>query len=811
MITATKERQDHGTSGLITGILILALLYFGREVFIPLALAGLLAFLLAPMTTRLERLGVPRTPSALLVIALTFSLLIVAGWAAMGQIYNLALEFPQYQQNVNEKVQELHLSSADKLTSTMQMITNVRKELATGNTTALPNAPIIATQASRRRQTARVPTQPLTTDATQKPTEPISVRIAEPDETMFAVALRNIRPLVRPMITAFVVFVFVVFMLLARDNLRDRAIRLAGDTHMHVTTVAMTDASSRVSRYLMMQFVVNASFGTIAGLGLWGIGVPHPLLWAVLAGLLRFIPYIGIWMAAAGPILLSLAATPGWGHFAWTVLLFVVLELIAGNVLEPLLYGSSTGISSLAILVAAIFWTWIWGPVGLLLSTPLTVCLVVIGRHFPQLQFLGILLSEDMVLAPPQRFYQRVLAFDRRDAEIILMEQLKTKSRAEVYDTVVIPALSLVEEGRHSEDLTNARSEQILESMEEILEELWMRRGAESAPAPASPLKIFCVPARDFADEISAQMIMHTVQDAGAVRVISSDVNNTDLAEMIDEEKPDVVCVVGTPPHALRPLKLRCHQLRARFPDQTVLACILTADCDLSGMRGRIAMEDAQHVACSVQQTRDYLLSLSSPMVKEPTGEPTGMETATPVTDAPPLPTLDIYSMSGESNEELFRHIAAHVARSFDAPIAMINVADEQTPFWKSQSGLSDEVANCDLRNSSICTRIALEGSTVVVPDTAADSRFAQDAFLCEKSVRFYAGAPLIAHDGREIGSICVLDTRPRQLTEQQKVHLQAAAELVMTAIELRTADGGSEVGPILDVGGEVRVASLPS
>jgi len=619
-------------------------------------------------------------------------------------------------------------------------------------------------------------------------------------------AVRNIRPLVRPMITAFVVFVFVVFMLLARDNLRDRAIRLAGDTHMHVTTVAMTDASSRVSRYLMMQFVVNVSFGAIAGLGLWGIGVPHPLLWAVLAGLLRFIPYIGIWMAAAGPILLALAAAPDWAHFAWTVLLFLVLELIAGNVLEPLLYGSSTGISALAILVAAIFWTWIWGPVGLLLSTPLTVCLVVIGRHFPQLKFLGILLSEDMVLAPPQRFYQRVLAVDRRDAEIVLMDQLKTKSRGEVYDTVVIPALSLVEEGRHSEDLTSVRSEQILESMEEILEELWMRSRVEPAALPASPLKIFCVPARDFADEISAQMIMHTVQDAGAVRVISSDVNNADLAEMIEVEKPDVVCVVGTPPHALRPLKLRCHQLRARFPDQTVLACILTADCDLSGMRGRIAMEDAQHVACSVQQARDYLLALSNPVVSEPAEA----EITTPVVEAMPLPALDIYALSGESNEELFRHIAMHVARSFDAPIAMINVADEQAPFWKSQSGLSDEMANCDLRNSSICTRIALEGSTVVVPDTAVDPRFAEDAFLCEKSVRFYAGSPLIAHDGREIGSICVLDTRPRQLTEQQKEHLRAAAELVMTAIELRTADGGGAVVPMLDVG-DVRVASLPS
>ena len=789
MLVAAKDRSNPSGYGFITGVLVLAVLYFGREVFIPLALAGLLAFLLAPMATGLERSGVPRAPSALLVIAVTFSLLMVMNWVVLGQIYNLALELPRYQENISEKVGELHLNSAGRLAGTMQMIANVNKELTTGSIgKAAQTAPILERQNPRSRQASRTPAPappPLTGDAAQKQPEPVSVRIAETEEPMVTVAMRNIRPLVPPMITAFVVFVFVVFMLLARDNLRDRAIRLAGDAHIHVTTVAMTDASSRVSRYLLMQFVVNLSFGAIAGLALWGIGVPHPLLWAMMAVLLRFIPYVGIWLAAAGPMLLALAASPGWGHFIWTALLYLALELIAGNVLEPLLYGASTGISSLAILVAAIFWTWLWGPAGLLLSTPLTVCLVAIGRHFPQLQFLGILLGEDMVLGVPQRFYQRILASDRRDAEILLVEQLKSKSRADVYDSMVIPALSLVEEGRHSEDLTAARSEEILQTMEEILEELWLRVALETAiaPVPTSPQKVFCVPARDFADEISAQMVMHTVAGAGDIRFVSSDVNNADLIEMIEVEKPNVLCVVGIPPHALRPLRLRCHQLRARFPDLTIVACILTADCDLSNMRGRVPMEDAQHVACSVQQARDYLMALANPVL------PAAVEDGTAVAaEATLLPPLDIYALSGDSDEELFQQIANHLARSFDTPIAMINVAGGEMRSWRAQIGLSEEAANCIARDSSICTKIAMEGAPLVVPDTAADPRFAEDAFLCEKSIRFYAGAPLIQQNGAEIGSICVLDTRPRQFTEQQREHLRTIAELVMNAIEMRNA-----------------------
>lgn len=775
--------MSNGTS-LIAGILVLAVLYFAREVFIPLALAGLLAFLLTPLATRLEHAGLRRTPAALLVIALAFSALSAMGWVVMGQVYNLALELPQYQQNVTDKVQKLHLNSTGKLTSTVQMMTNINKELSSNGAAN----PVPATPVPRRKSRA---TPPLAPDAAQKTGQPVSVRIEEPEDSMLVVAGRSIRPLVHPLITAFVVFVFVVFMLLGRDDLRDRAIRLAGDTRMHVTTVAMTDAGTRVSRYLLMQFFVNLSFGTLAGLALWAIGIPHPILWAVMACLLRFVPYIGIWLAAAGPLLLAMAISPHWSQFALTAGLFLLLELIAGNILEPLIYGSSTGISALAILVAAIFWTWIWGPAGLLLSTPLTVCLVVIGRHVPHLRFIGILFGEETVLAPPQRFYQRILASDSRDARALLEDLLKTKSHEEVYDCVLIPALSLIEEARHSEEITNVRAEQILQSIEELVDDLWVESPATASP-PASLQKIVCIPARDFADEITARLLMHAISQGGIVRVLSSDLSTPDLLDLVAFERAHVVCVVGTPPQAIRPLRLRCHQLRSHFPDLVIVACMLSSDCELSNIRSRIPMEDAQHVACSLQQAKEYLVSLSLPAAAAVQREASSTPTSTPVE---PTPRIDIYDSSAESAEEVFSHIASQLAKFFDAPIALINVADGQPRFWRAQSGLPGDahLTTEASRDFSICSQMTFDQPTIVIPDIAQDERFANDSFLREKGIRFYAGAPLTTHDGEVIGSICVLDTRPRQITDAQREHLQTVADLVMNAIELRSTTTSTE------------------
>jgi predicted PurR-regulated permease PerM len=264
-------------------------------------------------------------------------------------------------------------------------------------------------------------------------------------------------PLIQPLATTGIVVVLVVFMLLKREDLRDRFIRLVGSRDLHRTTEALGDAAERVGRYLLMQLVVNVAYGVPVGIGLWLIGVPNPLLWGMLSIVLRFVPFLGPIIAAAFPLALSIAVDPGWSMLLWTTALFIVLELISGNVLEPWLYGASTGLSSIAILAAAIFWTWPWGPVGLLLSTPLTVCLVVLGRYVPQFEFLNVLLGSEPVLEPAESLYQRLLAGDPDEATERAEEYLMSHSIFDYYENVAIPALSMFEQDRARGVLTDER------------------------------------------------------------------------------------------------------------------------------------------------------------------------------------------------------------------------------------------------------------------------------------------------------------------------------------------------------------------
>ena len=549
----------------MTGILVAAVLYFAREVFIPLALAGLLAFFLAPPATRLERWGMKRTPAALLVILLSLAGVAALGWVVLGQIYNLAVELPQYQQNVTAKIGSLHLDSAGRLSRTVEMLASVSKKLKSGGTDTTPVLPVTPRpqKSTRSRKSpaalANKTTEPVTA-------EPVSVRIEEPDEPMLAVAGRTMLPLIHPLTTTFIVVIFLIFMLVGRDDLRDRGLRLAGSGRMHVTTTAIEDASDRVTRYLQMQLIVNLCYGTVVGIALRLIGVPHPLLWGVLTCLLRFVPYIGILMAAAGPLLLSIAASPNWSELTWTVVTFGVLETVAANFIEPMLYGASTGISAFAILIAAVFWTLLWGLPGLLLSTPLTVCLIVIGRQVPRLHYLEGLFGEETGLPPSERFYQRMLASNTRDARALIEETLRTKSSAEVYDSILIPALSMIEEARHSEEMTATRAEEMLQGIEELAEDISSRGLTDTASAEPAK-RIIAVPARDFADEVACQLAVQVLTGTASVHVMSPDCSLADLQQSVDDLRPQAICVVGVPPRAIRHIRIRCHQIRTGIPD----------------------------------------------------------------------------------------------------------------------------------------------------------------------------------------------------------------------------------------------------
>jgi predicted PurR-regulated permease PerM/GAF domain-containing protein len=778
VLSEAHENLKRPDSALLTGILIVVVLYFAREVFVPLALAALIAFVLAPAANRLERFGMRRTPAALLVIVLSLATVAFLGWVLMGQIYSLAVELPQYQQNVTDKIGSLHLDSAGKLSRTVEMLDGLNKRLKSGNTATGPVVSVVQPQ----RRSGHSHANPVA--IANKTPQPVSVRIEEPEESVLELAGRTMTPLVHPLTTTFIVVVFLVFLLIGREDLRDRGLKLAGSGRMHVTTSAIKDATARVSRYLQMQLVVNLCYGAVVGVALQLIGVPHPLLWAILTCVLRFVPYIGIMMAAAGPLVLAGAVSPHWTALMWTVIMFCVLEMVAGNFVEPMLYGASTGISAIAVLIAAVFWTFLWGLPGLLLSTPLTVCLIVIGRQVPRLHYLEVLLGERTGLPPSEHFYQRMLASNPRDARALVDTTLKTRTRAEVYDTVLVPALTMIGEARHSEEMTAARAEEVLQSVEELVEELNAGADSTSLRKPEPAKRVLCIPARDFADEIACQLAQQVLEESTAVQVVAADCSTASVQEHMDRLQPEVICVVGVPPRAVRNIRMRCHQIRARSPESVVVACVLSDADDLSSLRSRIPIEDAQHVVSSLQLMRDYLTSVLRPaeVLEAAVETEEAAETAKELDEVPLVDPFD------GPVEGMFNRLATNLARSFDAPIVLITAVDGERHFWEAQCGLPEEALSTGgaERDGCVCNTIVSADQVVIIADIAEEERFAADPFLKAHGIRFCAVAPLKDQDQEVVGSLCVLDTRPRQITERQRETLISVAESVMMAIELR-------------------------
>ncbi|MER9373831.1 MULTISPECIES: AI-2E family transporter [unclassified Mesorhizobium] len=402
-----------------------AALYFGREVFLPIAIALLLTFALAPLVSALKKVGIPRIAAVIASVLGAFAALGLFSFVVATQVSELAQNIPVYQTNILTKIRSLKETGVGGgiLARLSKVVERVGQEIDRQD----PSLP------------AATPEKP--------PREPVPVEIVARERPLQV--LQNIvGPLISPLGSAGLIIVVVIFMLLEREDLRDRFIRLVGYGDLHRTTEALQDAAKRVGRYLLMQLVVNIVYAVPIAIGLWVLGIPNALLWGLLALALRFVPYIGPIIGMLLPLFLALAVAPGWSLVLWTAALFVVMELITGNVIEPWLYGSRTGLSPLAIIVAAIFWTWLWGPLGLILSTPLTVCLVVLGRHVPQFEFLDVLFGNEPVLEPHARLYQRLLAGDPEEATDHAEEMLEEKYLVEFYDKVAIPALLLGEQDR---------------------------------------------------------------------------------------------------------------------------------------------------------------------------------------------------------------------------------------------------------------------------------------------------------------------------------------------------------------------------
>jgi predicted PurR-regulated permease PerM len=576
---------------LVGVVVVIVGLYFGRQVLIPMALAVVLAFLLTPLVGLLEKSHLGRVPSVLAALVLSFALLAAVGWGVTNQLMAILDHLPDYKTNIRNKIAAVRAPGSGSLGKATATVNDLSKELSTASETAEDKK--LGKNGGK---------------------QPIAVQVAVPPQNAAQYLRDVIGPLTGILETAGIVVIFTLFILMKREDLRNRLLRLAGIGQLNVMTQALDEASQRLGRYLFLQFLVNAGYGVLFGLGVYFIGIPHPLLWGVFASLLRFVPYIGTAVAALFPMGMALAVFPGWSQVGLTFALFLFLELTIANFIEPWLYGTHTGVSSLAILVAAIFWGMLWGPVGLILSTPLTVCLILMGRYIPQLNFLEILMGDEPVLSPQALFYQRLLALDDEEARDIADKYLKENPIGNLYDSVLIPALSLAEKDRHKNVLDETRTKFIRQSTRELIEELY--EGSQNEPIPASdgssalacPIRspsgprIVCVPARDEADEIVGTMVMQLLRRAGydADALPTSDVSA--MLDQLEQLHPDIVCVSALPPLAAMLAKSLCKRLRQRCPNVKIVLGLWEFPGGVVKAQERVGLNCADMIGTSLAQ-----------------------------------------------------------------------------------------------------------------------------------------------------------------------------------------------------------------
>jgi predicted PurR-regulated permease PerM len=429
IFTSSSEARTATLQGLLIAAIVITGLYVAREVLLPLALAILLSFVLTPALLFLRRLKVPRVIGVAIVVASAFAVIFALGWLMSQQATQLAEAMPRYQHVLADKIAVL------------------RKSVAA--------SPVFEKAADAMKGLERELTEPEVDPAAgtglnpaaegREPDKPIPVEVREPEPKPWEFYQRIAGTVLPPLATAGIVILFVIFILLQREDLRDRAIRLLGASDMQRASSGMNDAAERLSRYFLSQVLINSAYGVFIALGLWLIGVPSPIVWGILAMLMRFVPYVGPFIAAAFPLLLAAVVAPGWTTFLLTFLLYLISETLMGQVVEPVVYGHGTGLSPIAVVASTVFWTWLWGPLGLLLAMPLTVCLVVLGRHVEGLNFFEVLLGDKPAFTPQQSFYQRALTGDAAEATYQAELSLKEQPLATYLDDVALKGLQLAE------------------------------------------------------------------------------------------------------------------------------------------------------------------------------------------------------------------------------------------------------------------------------------------------------------------------------------------------------------------------------
>jgi len=526
-------------SNVVLSTFIVLTLYFGRELLVPLALSALLTFMLAPLATRFQRwLG--RIGAVLLVVGLMFAATGAVGWVLTRQVMDLATKLPGYKENIQTKLRSIQVPSQGPLSKIAKTIEELKKDMPGGVPLSDPDAGV----------------------------KVMPVEIVNGGDGRLKFMQVVLTPVLGPLGSAALVLLLVIFMLLQREDLRNRIIRLIGQGRISSTARAMDDAGERVSKYLLMQVVVNVTYGIAVAVGLYFIGVPNAVLWGALATVLRFIPYVGPWIAAAFPILLSLASSPGWMAPLLAIGLFVVLELISNNVMEPWLYGASTGVTPIALIVAALVWTWLWGPVGLVLATPLTVCLVVMGRHIPKLAFLGIVLSDEEALTPAEDCYQRLLREREHDEMELVDNYLKTRPLADLFDLVLVPVVAAAGMDDRGGFLETGQLAVVERGLGDILDAV----SPDEPPADDAAFAVCCVPARARRDQLAGGMLVQLLWQAGCpARGAAVGTPMADLVNWLREANAGTVCISVVVPSTVIHARYLCSKLRGNFPGMKII------------------------------------------------------------------------------------------------------------------------------------------------------------------------------------------------------------------------------------------------
>lgn len=574
------------TLSLQIGVVVIAALYVAREVLVPITVAILLSFVLSPLVDLLRRLHLGRVPSVLLSVLVAIGLIGLIGIIVGSQLAELTHHAPQYAQTIEKKIETVREYATTELSGVLEHVGYARPDQTSTAPAAAPHAP--AGAGGEQPAPANQPSNPL------------------------ALLEKYLSPVLSPFATLGIIVVVAIFVLLQKEDLRDRMIRLFGSTDLHRTTVAMDDAGKRLSRYFLAQLGLNSAFGVIIGIGLYFIGVPNPLLWAILSALLRFVPYIGSFISAGLPIVLATAIDPGWSMAIWTAVLYVVVELSVSQGVEPILYGHSTGLSPFAVVVSAIFWSWLWGSIGLVLSMPLTLCLVVLGRYVDSLEFLDVLLGDRPPLTPVESFYQRILAGDADEAQSHAELLLNERSLSSYYDEVALKGLQLAAYDAERGAIRHQQLERVRNTINSLTHELAGYDDSDPSPAdkqpagtpkdqremsraapPATvskpprlappwqgPTPVLCLAGKGPLDESAAAMLAQLLEKHGlGAKVASYNAASRDAIASLDVTGTAMICISyldirGSPSH----LRYLLQRLRRRMPGIPILVGLWPAD-----------------------------------------------------------------------------------------------------------------------------------------------------------------------------------------------------------------------------------------